>query len=368
MRRHRVIIGITLIMLITFQLWAEDPVSECPFDVGHGKLEQMHHEAESLRQKEKYKEAFNLYLTLRQLQDSTEQEHYVRHIERYKTQNEAIGMQLLNKELKVQSKELYLLIFALLFFCILLLVMILINRRLKKQLLLAKEKAERSDHLKSAFLANMNHEIRTPLNAIAGFSQLLVDETDSDISSQYINIIKGNNELLLHLLNDVLDISKIESDTIKFTYSNVYLPSVINDLYEVVRLQIPDSIRLIKDSVPEIYIQTDQNRLVQILSNLLSNAVKHTIKGEVRIGYDQNETDKVRFYVSDTGEGISTELQQTIFERFMQAVENHSKGVGLGLALCKGFVDHLGGEIGVESTPGKGSTFWFTLPLQKQET
>lgn len=368
MRWYGVIIGITLVMCITLQLWAKNLVSECPFETEDGILEQIYHEAESLQQNQKYQEAFDLYLTLRHLQDSTEQEHYIRHIERIKTQNEVREIQLLNNDLKIQSKGLYLLIFALLLICILLLVMILINRQLKKQLLLTKEKAEHSDHLKSAFLANMNHEIRTPLNAIAGFTQLLVDETDSEIAAQYISIIKGNNELLLHLLNDVLDISKIESNTIKFTYSNVYLPTVINDLYEVVRLQIPDSIQLIKDSVPEIHIHTDQNRLVQILSNLLSNAVKHTIEGEIRMGYVHCAPDKVRFYVSDTGEGISPELQQTIFERFIQAVENHSKGVGLGLALCKGFVDHLGGEIGVESVLGEGSTFWFTLPLQKPET
>ena len=210
----------------------------------------------------------------------------------------------------------------------------------------------------------MIHEIRTPLNAIAGFSQLLVEEENPEVCKQYIRIIKENNELLLNLLNDVLDISRIESDTISFTYSKVFLPDIVNGLYETAKLQIQPSVALLKDPVPDIFIDTDRHRLVQILSNLLSNAIKHTSKGEIRIGYNWDGTEKIRFFVADTGKGIPEEMQQKIFARFVQAVENHSKGVGLGLALCKGFVDHLGGEIGLESVEGKGSTFWFTLPCR----
>lgn len=250
-------------------------------------------------------------------------------------------------------------------FIVILSVLIFINRKLKHRLLSAREKAEYSDRLKSTFLANMNHEIRTPLNAIAGFSQLLVGETDTEMGEQYINIIKNNNDLLMNLLNDVLDMSRIESDTITFAYSKVYLPQLVNGLCEMAKLQAPSSVAIVKDEIPDLYIHTDKNRLTQILSNLISNAIKHTSEGSIFIGYELREDEMVQFYVTDTGEGISAELQDKIFARFVQAVEAHSKGVGLGLALCKGFVEHLGGQIGVVSEEGKGATFWFTLPYNK---
>lgn len=328
------------------------------------QLEPLREKAGKLKKMQDYAGAYNLYLQLFDLQDSIQQDAYVHQISGFKAENEARQIQVENERLYLKSHELYLMIFGLALFCILLFILIQINRRLKKQLIKTKHKVERSDHLKSAFLANMNHEIRTPLNAIAGFSQLLVEETDPEISAQYIQIINENNELLLNLLNDVLDISKIESGTISFSYSKVHLPDVINGLYETAKLQIQPSVTLKKDASPDLSIYTDRHRLVQILSNLLSNAIKHTEEGEIHIGYEWCEKDKVRFYVSDTGKGIPEEMQQKIFARFVQAVENHSKGVGLGLALCKGFVEYLGGEIGLESVEGKGSTFWFTLPCR----
>lgn len=347
-----------------FCLQAEEEVALSDFA---DQLEPLREKADKLMKMQDYVGAYNLYLQLFDLQDSIQQDAYVHQISGFKAENEARQIQTENEQLYLKSHELYVMILGLVLFCILLFILIQINRRLKKQLIKAKYKAERSDHLKSAFLANMNHEIRTPLNAIAGFSQLLVEETDPEISAQYIQIINENNELLLNLLNDVLDISKIESGTISFSYSKVYLPDVINGLYETAKLQIQPSVTLKKGTTLNLSIYTDRHRLVQILSNLLSNAIKHTEVGEIRIGYGWSGKDKVRFYVSDTGKGIPEEMQQKIFARFVQAVENHSKGVGLGLALCKGFVEHLGGEIGLESVEGKGSTFWFTLPCRMSD-
>lgn len=311
--------------------------------------------------------AFETYLYYIHVKDSVEQDRYVRQINQFKTQMQAKQNEMENEQLRKKSFTLYCLIFLLLLSIVILCVLLFINRHLKKKLILAKEKSEQSDRLKSAFLANMNHEIRTPLNAIAGFSQLLADEDDPEISQQYINIIKGNNDLLINLLNDVLDISKIESDTITFHYSDVFLPTLINELYDTVRLQVTEPVQLIRESTPELYLYTDRNRLTQILSNLLSNSIKHTTRGVIKMGYEAINDDQIRFYVTDTGKGIPEEMLNHIFARFVQAVETHTKGVGLGLALCKGFIQHMGGEIGVISEEGKGSTFWFILPGRRDQ-
>lgn len=312
------------------------------------------------------KKAFDAYLHYIHLKDSVEQDRYIRQINQYKTQLQAAQNETENEQLRKKSFTLYYLIFSLLLSLVILCVLLFVNRHLKKKLILAKEQSERSDRLKSAFLANMNHEIRTPLNAIAGFSQLLADEDDPEISRQYIHIIKGNNELLVNLLNDVLDISKIESDTLTFHYTDVFLPALISELYDTVRLQVHEPVQLIKEATPALSIRTDRNRLIQILSNLLSNSIKHTSEGTIKIGYEAIDNNQVRFYVTDTGKGIPREMLSHIFARFVQAVETHTKGVGLGLALCKGFVQQMGGEIGVVSEEGKGSTFWFTLPGRRE--
>lgn len=312
------------------------------------------------------KKAFDTYLHYIHLKDSVEQDRYIRQINEYKTQLQAAQNEMENEQLRKKSFTLYYFIFFLILSILILGVLLVVNRHLKKKLIAAKEKSERSDRLKSAFLANMNHEIRTPLNAIAGFSQLLADEDDPEISRQYIHIIKGNNELLINLLNDVLDISKIESDTLTFHYTDVFLPALINELYDTIRLQVHEPVQLIKEATPDLYLHTDRNRLIQILSNLLSNSIKHTSEGTIKIGYEAIDDDQVRFYVTDTGKGIPQEMLSRIFARFVQAVETHTKGVGLGLALCKGFVQQMGGEIGVASEEGKGSTFWFILPGRRE--
>lgn len=231
----------------------------------------------------------------------------------------------------------------------------------EQSLIDAKEKAETADQLKSAFLANMTHEIRTPLNAIVGFSDLLSIETDPEIRDTYIGLIKSNNELLLRLINDVLDVSKIESGMVTFAYTDVYLPSVMRDLYNVMQLRITEEVELMLDVCADITLRTDQNRMTQILSNLLTNAIKHTTQGIIRFGYKLIDN-YVHFYVSDTGKGISPKDLDRIFGRFVQLKGGYN-GIGLGLAICKGLVVKMGGEITVSSEVGKGSTFRFTLPL-----
>ncbi len=231
----------------------------------------------------------------------------------------------------------------------------------EKTLIDAKEKAEKADRLKSQFLANMSHEIRTPLNAIVGFSELMSEEEESDIRREYAHIIKNNNDLLLRIINDVLDISKIESDMVTFTVFEVELPSLMESIYNAVKLRVSPQVKLVLDPCKFVIIPTDKNRLMQILMNLLTNAAKHTDTGSIRFGYE-TEGEYVRFYVSDTGHGIPAEAQETIFNRFVQ-LNDATQGIGLGLPICKGLVLKMGGTISVTSEVDKGSVFSFTLPL-----
>ena len=230
-------------------------------------------------------------------------------------------------------------------------------------LIKAKEKAEMADLLKSTFLANMTHEIRTPLNAIVGFSDLLGIETDPELRENYVSLIKTNNDLLLNLINDVLDISKIEADMMTFAYADTHLPSLMRDVYHMLMLRIPEGVEFRLDPCAELIFNIDKTRLVQILSNLLTNALKHTVSGWIRFGYQIREND-IYFYVEDTGSGIPEKEKENIFTRFVQ-LNGHKQGIGLGLAICKGLVNKMGGEIAVESEVGKGSLFNFTLPLKR---
>ena len=227
-----------------------------------------------------------------------------------------------------------------------------------------KDKAELSDRLKSAFLANMSHEIRTPLNAIVGFSELLVDSDDPDEKKEYWHIIESNNDLLLRLINDILDLSKIESGIIDRKRERFNLTKLCNELYVMMRSKIPNAdVELVQDNpCPECWIFLDSNRLKQVWMNFLTNAVKYTRSGYIRMGYSV-EKDGIRFYVEDTGTGIPKELQDRVFGRF-QKLNEFVQGTGLGLAISRAIVEAAGGEIGFTSEQGIGSTFWAWVPCE----
>lgn len=233
--------------------------------------------------------------------------------------------------------------------------------RFGQQLKVAKEKAEEADRLKSTFLANMNHEIRTPLNAIVGFSQILIDEEDPENRQQYFRIIQNNNELLQRLIYDVLDLSKIESNTMAFNYTDVELFSLMKEIYSTILLRMSENVKLELKACEDIIYRTDRFRLTQIITNLLNNAIKHTEKGFIRFGYDRIGTE-VHFSVEDSGEGIPEDKLESIFSRFVQLNE-WDKGVGLGLAICQGLITKMHGTISVTSKLGEGTTFTVVLPV-----
>lgn len=243
------------------------------------------------------------------------------------------------------------------------------QKKAEEELKIAKEKAEKANLSKSIFLANMSHEIRTPINAIAGFSEILSHTNAEEEKKQYKEIIKMNANLLLQLVNDILDLSKIESGTIDFIYTEVDINQLLADLHKLFQMKInctEENKEVVLITEPELdscTIVTDQNRLIQVLSNFITNAIKFTRTGSIRIGYKM-KTSELYFYVADTGSGIPADRQQDIFERFVKLNKGENNGSGLGLAISKGIITRLGGRIGVESEEGKGSTFWFTIPYQ----
>ena len=239
------------------------------------------------------------------------------------------------------------------------------NKKQQKELEAARIKAEESDRLKSALLANMSHEIRTPLNAIVGFSKLVIDAECTNEKEQYAEIIERNSEILLNLFNDILDLSSLEADSLSFNIRPIKLIDICLQLEQQFCYKVKNGTKLILDDVDtELYVSGDWNRIIQIISNLLSNAAKFTPKGEIHFGYREKE-DFVEFYVKDSGIGIPAERVATIFQRFGK-INDFVQGTGLGLTLCRMLVEKMGGRIWLRSQEGKGSRFYFTLPLIRQ--
>ena len=244
------------------------------------------------------------------------------------------------------------------------------RKEMEEALVQAKVKAEEANTLKSSFLANISHEIRTPLNAIVGFSSLLVsaERGISEEKQEYINIIENNNTLLLQLISDVLDLSKIEAGTMEFDYAPVDVHGLFIELEDTFRLRNKKSGICIcyHRRTTECVVKADRNRLVQVMMNLMNNAVKFTGEGSIEFGFDVREDGFLHFYVTDTGCGIPEERLEEIFGNFVK-LNSFVQGTGLGLTICRAIVERMGGKIGAVSRLGQGSTFWFTLPYTANE-
>ena len=238
-------------------------------------------------------------------------------------------------------------------------------KKVQEELEVARRVAEVAGEQKTAFLANMSHEIRTPLNAIVGFAGLLSNASESERNS-YVEIIKGNTNMLLQLVNDILDMSKIEAGTLEFIYSDTDVNQIMRELEGIFRLRLEEAdspVRIVfEPCLPVCFIHTEKNRVSQVLSNFLSNAFKYTKEGSITLGYKVREDD-IYFYVQDTGAGIPAGKVDKVFERFMK-LDAKKQGTGLGLSISRTIIKKLGGEIGVFSEYGKGATFWFTLPVK----
>lgn len=244
---------------------------------------------------------------------------------------------------------------------------IITQRKKMEEELREKEKAEEANRLKSAFLANMSHEIRTPLNAIVGFSNLIAHSESPEETEEFCKIIETNNELLLQLINDILDLSKIEAGKLDFTFSRINLSDLLCTLAHTFKERTKKGVTLECD-LPEkaCTIYSEKTRLTQVITNFLTNACKFTFEGTIRMGYQEMENG-LYFFVSDTGKGIAAENITHVFERFAK-FDSFIQGTGLGLSICETIIQRLGGEIGVKSEENRGSLFWFTIPCQIEYT
>ena len=230
----------------------------------------------------------------------------------------------------------------------------------ERKLIAARDKAEELDRLKSAFLANMSHEIRTPLNAIVGFSSLLTETEDMKDRKQYMAIVQENTELLLQLISDILDLSKMESGAFEFVKSDTDVNLLCSEIIRSLRMKVPAGVELVfEECLPGCHVWADKNRLNQVISNFINNALKFTFSGSITLGYYRQTDGYLRFYVRDTGMGIPKNKIKTVFDRFVK-LNSFVHGTGLGLSICKSLVEQMGGTIGVESEEGEGSCFWFT--------
>lgn len=241
------------------------------------------------------------------------------------------------------------------------------SQKNKKELIKAKERAEEADQLKSAFLANMSHEIRTPLNAIVGFSSILAESADTEESREYSKIIESNNYLLLQLINDILDLSRIEAGLLEFSYSNEDANHCLQELKDAFCLRMPENVEFIISPAQEkCIIYMEKSRVIQVLGNYISNAIKYTTQGSITIGYYPPGNGKIRFFVRDTGCGIPAGKHKDVFERFVK-LNNFKQGTGLGLSICRMIAEKMHATVGVSSETGKGAEFWLEIPYQPTE-
>ena len=227
-------------------------------------------------------------------------------------------------------------------------------------------KAERASKMKSLFLANMSHEIRTPLNAIEGFARIMAETDSPEERMNYMSIIESNNGRLMALINEVLDLSRVEAGEISIKKSMIDLDELCKNIQLIFKFRCPDTVQLTwRKPNMKVTLNTDVNRITQILSNLISNALKHTSKGSITYGYQLiNDGQEVEFFVTDTGSGIAEKDMDNIFNTYMSRDAETQNGYGLGLALCKIIVEKMNGTISVASTLGEGSTFKFVIPFE----
>lgn len=236
-------------------------------------------------------------------------------------------------------------------------------KQIGEMLVNERDRAEASDRLKSAFLANMSHEIRTPLNAIVGFASMLVEEDDKKERQGYIEIMQENTELLLQLISDILDLSKIEAGTLDFNMGYLNIKDFCEDILRGYEIKEDKPVPvLLASNLPDYRIYTDKKRLMQVVTNFINNALKFTSEGQITLEYHfKEDTNEIEFSVTDTGIGIAPDAVGQVFDRFVK-LNTFSKGTGLGLSICRSIIEHLGGTIGLESEVGVGSRFWFTHP------
>lgn len=238
------------------------------------------------------------------------------------------------------------------------------ERMEREQLKAAKEKAEELNMLVSSFIANVNHEIRTPLNSIISFSELLIETEDYQERKEFYSIVKRNSDWLTKIVSDLLNLSKIESGAMEYKESPTDINALCQDIVFFSKLKHKSDAEIhFEKTLDTCIINTDVQRVQQVISNLMNNAMKFTKSGEIRLGYETLPSNHLRIYVKDTGIGIEEKDKERIFNRLVK-LNNNVSGWGLGLHICKGIVEELGGKIGVESEFGKGSCFWFTLPLK----